>query len=378
MIWIDFHTSPFFKNLKGRRAACLVWICLLIPFFTLSSAAHMTGVSYTEIEIGKQEIGVWLQFNLRELKFARQFDRNNDLLITDEEVQAEAPLMAPQLLEQFRIFGSGEEGQGRMTEVNFNPQTGELRCHLKYAFKRPLEDVVFRVTLHSLTDSGHWDLARIHYDGVEEQRYFNLETQEGRVELRREPRSYFKLAWRSATYAVKEYFSAPESAAFLLGLILMEATWESLGIVVAMYFLGEAAAFSYDTWHGPILSVRFVHSAIPLSLAYVAAENVLIKKIRYRGAIAGFLGVIYGLNYSDLARSIGYPRKGMILSLLSFQLGLVMVLALVSILIFATLKRLNAYRYSQQLFLLLSDRTHWIRFVPLCAGDFLDLRGRSR
>ncbi len=354
MIWIDFHTSPFFKNLKGRRAACLVWICLLILFFTLSSAAHMTGVSYTEIEIGKQEIGVWLQFNLRELKFARQFDRNNDLLITDEEVQAEAPIMAPQLLEQFRIFGSGEEGQGRMTEVNFNPQTGELRCHLKYAFKRPLEDVVFRVTLHSLTDSGHWDLARIHYDGVEEQRYFNLETQEGRVELRREPRSYFKLAWRSATYAVKEYFSALESAAFLLGLILMEATWEGLGIVVAMYFLGEAAAFSYDTWHGPILSVRFVHSAIPLSLAYIAAENLLIKKIRYRGAIAGFLGIIYGLNYSDLVRSIGYPRKGMILSLLSFQLGLVIVLALVSILIFATLKRLNAYRYSQQLFLLLS------------------------
>ena len=53
----------------------------------------MTGVSYAEIEIGKQEIGVWLQFNLRELKFARQFDRNNDLLITEEEVQAETPLI---------------------------------------------------------------------------------------------------------------------------------------------------------------------------------------------------------------------------------------------------------------------------------------------
>jgi uncharacterized membrane protein len=136
--------------------------------------------------------------------------------------------------------------------------------------------------------------------------------------------------------------------------ILIEATWDGLGIVVAMYFLGQAAAFSYDTWHGPILSVRFVHSAIPLSLAYVAAENVLIKKIRYRGVIAGLLGIIYGLSYSDLARSIGYPRKGMILSLLSFQLGLVFVLALVSSLIFATLRKLNAHPYSQQLFRLLS------------------------
>ena len=355
MIWIDLLPSAFFKNLKGRRAACLVWICLLIPFFTLSSAAHMTGVSYTEIEIGKQEIGVWLQFNLRELKFARQFDLNNDLLITEEEVQAEAPLIAPQLLEQFRIFGSGEEGQGRMAEVKFNPQKGELRCHLMYAFKRPLEDVVFRVTLHSLTDSGHWDLARIHYDGVEEQRYFNLETQEGRVELRRAPRSYLKLAWRSATlFSQRILFGSRICRPSFLGLILIETTWEGLGIVVAMFFLGQAAAFSYDTWHGPMLSVRFVHSAIPLSVAYIAAENVLIKKIRYRGAIAGSLGVLYGLSYSDLVRSIGYPRKGMILSLLSFQLGLVIVLALVSFLIFAILRRLKTRPYSQPLSLLLS------------------------
>lgn len=354
MIWIGFLPSASFKYLKGRGAACLVWICLLFPFFTLPSAAHMTGISYAEIEIGKQEIEVWLQFNLRELKFARQFDRNNDLLITDEEVQAGVPLIAPQLLEQFRIFGNGEEGKGRLTEVKFNPQRGELRCHLMYAFSKPLENVVFRVTLHSLTDSGHWDLARIHYDGVEEQRYFNLETPEGRVELRRQTRSYFKLAWRSATYAVKEYLSAPESVAFLLGLILMEATWEGLGIALTMYFLGQAAAFSFDTWHGPIGSVRFVHSAIPLSVAYIAAENVLIKKIRYRGAIAGFLGIIYGLNYSDLVRSIGYPRKGMILSLLSFQLGLMTGLALVSFLIFSILRRLNVRPYSPQLLRLLS------------------------
>ncbi len=121
MIWIDLHPSAFLKSLKGRRAAFLVWICLLIPLFTLSSAAHMTGVSYAEIEIGKQEIAVWLQFNLRELKFARQFDRNNDLLITEEEVLAEIRLIAPQLLEQFRIFGSGEGGQGRIGRSEFQP-----------------------------------------------------------------------------------------------------------------------------------------------------------------------------------------------------------------------------------------------------------------
>jgi len=314
----------------------------------------MTGVSYAEIEIGKQEIGVWLQFNLRELKVARQFDRNNDLLITEEEVEAETPLFAPQLFKHFRIFGSGEEGKGRMAEVSFNPQRGEYRCHLIYIFARPLDDIVFRVTLHSLTDSGHWDLARIHYDGVEEQRFFNLETPEGRVELLRGPRSYFRQAWRSATYAFREYFSTPESAAFLLALILIERTWKGLGVVSVMFFLGQAISFSYDTWHGPILSVRFVHSAVALSVAYVAAENVLIKGIRFRGIIASLLGSIYGLGYSDLARSVGYPRKGMILSLLSFQLGLAVALALLSFLTFAILNRLKEHNFSQQLFLFLS------------------------
>jgi hypothetical protein len=354
MIGLDRLPFAFLKSLNGRRVAFFVWLCLLTPFFTLTSAAHMTGVSYAEIEIGKQEIGVWLQFNLRELKFARQFDRNNNLLITEEEVQAQIPLFAPHLFEQFRIFGSGEEGQGRMAEVIFNPRRGELRCHLIYTFARPLEDVVFRVTLHSLTDSGHWDLARMRYDGVEEQRYFNLETPEGRVELCRGPQSYFRLAWRSGTYAFREYFSTPESVAFLLALILIEPTWEGLGVIVVMSFLGQALSFTYDTWRGPILSVRFVHSAIAISVAYVAAENVLIKEIRYRWAIAAFLGVIYGLSYSDLARSIGYPRKGMILSLLFFQLGLAVAMALLSVLSFASLRRLKEQSYSQQLFQLLS------------------------
>ena len=297
MIWFDFLPFAFLRGLKVQGPSCLIWFCLLLPFFTLNSAAHMTGVSYAEIEIGKQEIGVWLQFNLRELKFARQFDRNNDLLITEEEVQAETPLFAPQLFEQFRVFGSGEEGQGRLAEVNFNPQRGELRCHLIYTFTRTFEDVVFRVTLHSLTDSGHWDLARVRYDGVEEQRYFNLETPEGRVELYRAPRSYLRLAWRSVSYAIRQYFSTPESAVFLLALILIERTWEGLGVVVIMFFLGQLLSFSYDTWHGPFLSVRFVRSAIALSVAYVAAENTFIKEIRYRGAFAAFLGVFYGLSY---------------------------------------------------------------------------------
>jgi hypothetical protein len=354
MIWFDLLPFSILRSLNGQKAAGFVWFCLLIPFFTQTSAAHMTGVSYAEIEIGKREIGVWLQVNLRELKFARLFDRNNDLLITEEEIQTEAPSLAPQLFEQFRIFGSGEEGHGRMAEINFNPQRGELRCHLIYSFSRPLEDVVFRVTLHSITDSGHWDLARVHYDGVEEQRYFNLETPEGRVELRRGLGSYFRLAWRSTMYAMREYFSAPESAAFLLALILIEPTWAGLGVVVLLFFLGQALSFSYDSWHGPFLSVRFVHSAIPLSVAYVAAENVLIKEIRYRGAIAAFLGLIYGLSYSDLVRSIGYPRKGLILSLLSFQLGLAVALALLSFLLFALLKRLKEHPHSQRLFLLLS------------------------
>ncbi len=325
-----------------------------MQLFLISSSAHMTGVSYSEIDIGEQEIRVWLQLNLRELQMARQFDRNGDLLITEQEVQATSTLLEPQLLEKFRIFGSGEEGRGRLDEVSFNPQRGELRCHLIFTFTKPLEDVIFRVTLTSLTDSGHWNLARIRYDGLEEQRSFNLETAEGKVELRRGPRSYFKLAWRSFTYAIREFFSAPEAAAFLIALILIETTWQGLGVVVALLFLGQATAFAVDTWHGPIFSVRFVHSAIALSVAYVAAENLLIQGIRYRAVIAAFLGVIYGLSYSDLVRSVGYPKKGLILSLLSFQFGLAFVLALSSAGVFAFLRQLRQQSHYRPLFLLLS------------------------
>src|SRR3990172_812703 len=252
---LSFHTTPWSGHFpfaivistNARPATHFAWVCLLIQLFSLQCSAHMTGVSYADVEIQKQSIGVWLQINLRELKFAQQFDRNSDLLITEQEIQEGYRQFEPHLLEQFRIFGTGEEGQGRLVEVKFDPQRGELRCHLVYAFVRPLDDVVFKVTLHFLTDSGHWDLAQIRYDGLEEQRYFNLETPEARVELRRGVQSYLRLAARSAAYALKEFFATTESPAFLLALIMIEPTWQGLWVAVGMFFFCQVTTFFFDS-----------------------------------------------------------------------------------------------------------------------------------
>jgi hypothetical protein len=124
--------------------------------------------------------------------------------------------------------------------------------------------------------------------------------------------------------------------------------------VVGMFFLGQVSAFSFDTSYGPFLSVRFLQSATALSIAYIAAENVFIKEVRFRGGIAGVLGLICGLNYSDLVRSIGYPKKGVFLSLLSFQLGLVVALVLSTLLLFALLSRIRLLIHPRHVILVLS------------------------
>ncbi|MFN8008157.1 MAG: HupE/UreJ family protein [Terriglobia bacterium] len=345
-----------FSNLtSSRKKFVILWLCVLTQWFNLSPWAHMTGVSYSEIEISKTEIKIWLQLNLRELQMARQLDRNGDLLITEEEIKASSSLLEPPLLEQIQIVSNGESGRGRLDELNFNPPRGELRCHLIYSFVKPLEDeVLFRVRLHSLTDSGHWNLARLKYDGLEEQRSFNLETPEGKIELRRGPGSYLKLAWRYFVYAVREFVSTPEVLPFLLAIILIESTWRGSRAILIMMFLGQAIGFAYDTWQGPSFSVRFVHSAIAMSVAYMAAENLFIQGVRYRAIISGVLSLIFGLNFSDFVRSIGYPRKGMALSVLSFQLGLALSVTLWGVAMFAILKWLRPWTYYRRLFLILS------------------------
>ena len=300
---------------------------LLALFASIPALAHTTGISYADVAIGERQVDVRLQLNLRELQFTAALDENRDQQITTGEVESGLRRLAPDLLAQYRIGTDSEEGRGSLGSVSFRPLSGEVECRLSYAFRQPIDDVWMKATLDRLTDSGHWHLAQVRYDGQEEQRTFNLENPETRIDLWRGWSSYYKLGRRFLTLAWHNLVASPELAGFLAGLVLVRHASDGSFTAPLVFLLSQLIAFVTGTRIGSVLPPGFAGAAMALSVVYVAAENLLLNEATHRSWIAAFFGLIYGFAFAELVQTAGLPPKGTLTALFSYQLGIVLVVA---------------------------------------------------
>ena len=346
------HNSARIPRARSHRVCRLstfLLIALVALFAAVSASAHTTGISYADIDIGERQVDVRLQLNVRELQFAAALDENHDQQITPEEVQSGFKRFAADLLKQYRIGTDYEEGQGFLGTVLSRPVPGEVECRLSYRFRQPLNEIWVKATLHQLTDSGHWHLAQVRYNGQEEQLTFNLENPEARIELWRGWSSYYKLGLRFLKIAWRNLMANPELAGFLAGLVLVRNASDGNFSAPLMFLLSQLITFAVGTRFGPVLPPGFAGAAMALSVVYVAAENLLLKEITHRSWIAAFFGLIYGFAFAELLQAAGLPPKGILTALICYQLGVVLVVAGLVALTFilaAGFKRLSRPRHA--------------------------------
>ncbi len=69
------------------------------------------------------------------------------------------------------------------------------------------------------------------------------------------------------------------------------------------------------------ISTRWVEPAIALSVAYVGFENLVPRPPRHRWLLVFGFGLVHGLGFASVLQEIGLPRRGVVLSLLSFNVG---------------------------------------------------------
>jgi hypothetical protein len=69
------------------------------------------------------------------------------------------------------------------------------------------------------------------------------------------------------------------------------------------------------------LPTRWVEPAIAFSVAYVGFENLIPRPPRRRWLLVFCFGLVHGLGFASVLREIGLPRRGLVLSLLSFNVG---------------------------------------------------------
>ena len=94
--------------------------------------------------------------------------------------------------------------------------------------------------------------------------------------------------------------------------------------IVSAFTVAHSLTLFTQVLHPGWLSTRWVEPAIALSVAYVGFENLVPRAPRAlygRWLLVFGFGLVHGLGFASVLREIGLPRRGLVLSLLCFNLG---------------------------------------------------------
>ena len=123
---------------------------------------------------------------------------------------------------------------------------------------------------------------------------------------------------------------------FVLGLFLLGRRFRPLLWQVTAFTLAHSVTLVLSSYDLVSLPSRPVEALIALSIAYVAAENVLTTELKpWRPAVVFAFGLLHGLGFADVLRELGLPSDHFMTALLAFNLGVELGQVAVLLLAFA-------------------------------------------
>ena len=316
------HYASFF-------AVFVASFCFVFP--------HQDGIGYWQVEIGPDSLRSIISISLLDLNFVPELDSDGDELVEYEEVIRHRSGIESRLLEHFQVLISetGEPPQVREFQVL---ESGDIILEFEYPVPETLQQLELRSTFTQLTDSDHRIFCKLEWNGKVRQYLFDIYNSRYIIELDEGSSGTFQQMGRFVVLGVEHIFTGYDHLAFLLALILLGGSLQSLIGVVSSFTIAHSVTLSLATLDVLVFPTEFVESAIALSICYIALENIFVEKTSGRWKITFFFGLIHGFGFSTVLREMNLPSTGLLTSLFSFNLGVeigqVVIIAMVCPLVF--------------------------------------------
>ncbi len=125
------------------------------------------------------------------------------------------------------------------------------------------------------------------------------------------------------TLGIEHILSGYDHILFLLSLLMLGGSLRGLLKVVTAFTAAHSITLSLAVFNVVALPGRWVESAIALSIAYVAAENVLRRNVtlRQRWLLTFMFGLVHGLGFATVLQDLRLPAQALAPSLIGFNLG---------------------------------------------------------
>jgi hydrogenase/urease accessory protein HupE len=120
---------------------------------------------------------------------------------------------------------------------------------------------------------------------------------------------------------VEHIWSGYDHILFLLSVLMGSSGFASLLKIVTAFTVAHSITLSLAVLGIVQLPPIFVESAIALSIAYVAAENLIRKEPPKRWLLTFGFGLIHGLGFASILQEFNLSSNMLVLPLVSFNLG---------------------------------------------------------
>lgn len=109
---------------------------------------------------------------------------------------------------------------------------------------------------------------------------------------------------------------------FVLGLFLLNQTRGVLLLQVSLFTLAHSITLALAATGIFALPGKIVEPLIAASIAFVAIENILTRRLHaWRLAVVFLFGLVHGMGFAGVLEELGLPKNDFALSLISFNVG---------------------------------------------------------
>ena len=306
-------------NLRSLLPLIIIFLCL---GFATTAFAHTTSTGLSSLNVKGNEILYDLYFDERDL--IPNFDSTGDNTLENGELTSQKESLESYVQKGLRI------------DVDAKPLKMEI-LSMKVAQRSSTNAVVFqlRFTADEVIEQFnlHYNLvfddAPAHTSTLIVRSGENLQNDiidsANRDILVNLPQPKIgAVLWKYFKLGIEHILTGYDHLLFLLSLVLIASRFkDALKIVTAFTVAHSITLFLVASGRLQVIP-SWVEALIALTICYVAVENMFVQKAKWRWVLTALFGLIHGMGFAGALAETGLPKRNLLGSLLTFNLGVEM------------------------------------------------------
>lgn len=292
---------------------------LLVALAAPPARGHDLSRSTSRITIAGAAVETALTVGAVDFHLGPPVDTSGDGRVSLDEIDAAIGPLFATIKQHFQLTADGAPARA-ITVTRYELLDGTtLRLRLRHDFDAPVGAVGLTSTLPTVTQPDHRHLASLVRGAEVEQAVLDASATSARFD--RGGGVSATTAWRFLVLGVEHLATGYDHLAFLVVLLVGAASLRGVIAIVTAFTVAHSLTLGLAAFDLVVLPARAVEMAIAASIAWVAAENVLVEGAAARWRVAFLFGLVHGFGFANVLRDLHLPRESLVLSLFTFNVG---------------------------------------------------------